>query len=100
MAKGKIFRDIIKGAKQMAGAGDMSDAPRYQKGRKAGAKLPSGISPKESKKLARKKQQIARAKVRARGGEKALQIEWDDLKLSAKREEKKTSTKSFSKGSE
>ena len=89
MAKSKIFRDIVKGAKQMAGAGDMSDAPRYQKGRKAGAKLPSGISPKESAKLARKKQQIARAKVRARGGKKALQIEWDDLTPSAKRAEKK-----------
>ena len=89
MAKSKIFRDIVKGAKQMAGAGDMSDAPRYQKGRKAGADIDSGISPKESAKLARKKQQIARAKVRARGGKKALQKEWDDLKLSAKREEKK-----------
>ena len=89
MAKSKIFRAIVKGAKQVAGAGDMSDAPRYQKGRKAGAKLPSGISPKESAKLARKKQQIGRAKVRAKGGKTALQIEWDDLKLSAKREEKK-----------
>ena len=89
MAKSKIFRDIVKGAKQMAGAGDMSDAPRYQKGRKAGADIDSGISPKESKELAGKKQQRGRAKVRARGGKKALQIEWDDLKLSAKREEKK-----------
>ena len=89
MAKSKIFRDIVKGAKQMAGAGDMSDAPRYQKGRKAGAKLPSGISPKESAKLARKKQQIARAKVRAKDGKTALQIEWDDLLPKFKREEKK-----------
>ena len=89
MAKSKIFRDIVKGAKQMAGAGDMSDAPRYQKGRRAGAKPPSGIPPKESAKLARKKQQIGRAKVRARGGKKALQIEWDDLIPSAKRAEKK-----------
>jgi len=89
MAKSKIFRDIVKGAKQMAGAGDMSDAPRYQKGRKAGADIDSGISPKESAKLARKKQQIARAGVRAKGGKTALQIEWDDLLPKFKREEKK-----------
>jgi hypothetical protein len=93
MAKGQVIRKrfgkLIRGAKQMAGAGDMSDAPRYQKGRRAGAKPPSGIPPKESAKLARKKQQIGRAKVRARGGKKALQIEWDDLIPSAKRAEKK-----------
>ena len=93
MAKGQVIRKrfgkLIRGAKQMAGAGDMSDAPRYQKGRRAGAKPPSGIPPKESAKLARKKQQIGRAKVRARGDKKALQIEWDDLIPSAKRAEKK-----------